>query len=100
LTLRALVIGGAVLFAGLGVAAPVFAQSCNAVGTGPDISFEFHLGPYDEDDETDFAQAQLRERGVDAERVEKWGGCYRAFVRDRIGTHFEYFNSRTFDPVY
>lgn len=78
----------------------VAATNCHAVGNGPDIGFEFHFGePYTEEEQTDFALMQLRQQGVDAVRVERWGGCYRAFVRDETGTHMEYFNARTLEPV-
>jgi hypothetical protein len=82
-------------------AMPATAASCYAVGNGPDVMFDIHIGdPYTEDELDTFALMKLRQRGVNAIRVEKWGACYRAYVRDPGGPlHMEYFNSRTLEPA-
>lgn len=80
---------------------PVLAETnCHSVGNGPDIGLEFHFGEaYTEEERAEFAKMELRRQGVNASRVELWGGCYRAFVNDGNGTRMEYFNSRTLEPV-
>jgi hypothetical protein len=83
----------------IGLATPALADTnCNALGSGPDISVHFG-GPHSEADETEYAEMQLRSMGINATQVERWGGCYRAFVTEGGHTRMEYFNARTFEPV-
>jgi hypothetical protein len=64
------------------------------------VEFGFHYGDYDEDDELAFDLHQLRRRGVDATRVEKWSGCLRAFVRQPNGHEImELYDPNTYERV-
>ncbi|MFD2646760.1 hypothetical protein ACFSX5_03020 [Devosia albogilva] len=45
-------------------------------------------------------QSSLRDRGVDASRVEEWGGLIRAFVQNPDGsTSMQLFDPTTLQPV-
>jgi hypothetical protein len=56
-----------------------------AVTYCPDSRIGLNYAGYSEDDILDYQLDQLRLRGVDATRVEKWNGCLRAFVRQPGG---------------
>lgn len=69
----------------LGLALTGAAQAsaeCYAQRPGVQISFGLSIGKeFTEQEKNEYFLSQLRQRGVDATRVEMWGGCIRAFVR-------------------
>jgi hypothetical protein len=55
---------------------------------------------YSESDINDYNQQMLRSYGVDASRVEIWGGCIRAYVRQPDGTEeMQFFEPLNFRRV-
>ena len=88
------------LLCGLAAAPAVAANNCFSAATGPSISFGFHYGrPFTEEEKNAFVQMHLRRIGVNAIQVERWAGCYRAYVKDGSGIHMEFFNAETLEPV-
>ena len=81
---------------------PSFAVLCH--DTGSVMSFEYDdngVLKINEADRNEFDKTMLRERGVDAVRVERWGGCVRAYVRLPDGTQeMQFFNPGSYSRVY
>ena len=84
------------------VASPAFAVSCNG-GTSPGftLGLQFRFGDVTEHDEANFDAMRQRHNGVDVSSVEYWGGCIRAWVRnkDGRGEHMEFYDPRTLRRV-
>jgi hypothetical protein len=87
----------------LALASPAAALSCDGHPGGAGIKFSFgiHVGePYTEDEIAVFDQMELRRRGVDATRAERWSGCIRAWVRQADGTEKQqFFDPHTFERL-
>lgn len=75
--------------------------SCYAYSPGIHVSSGFSIGgSFTQDDRDNFNMMQLRKMGVDATRVEMWGGCVRAFVRKPGGgEEMQFFHPDTLQPV-
>ena len=88
---------GLVVFTAL----PASAAICS--GSGEGLSFSFNLGlgaDISEDDQNQFDLMNLRRLGVDATRVERWGGCLRAYVRKADGgEEMQYFEPGSYRRV-
>lgn len=82
-------------------ALPAHAAICSGSGEGLSYSFNLGLGaPLSEDAQNQFDLMNLRRLGVDATRVERWGGCLRAFVRKpEGGEEMQYFEPGTYRRV-
>ncbi len=74
------------------------AGNCFTGGSGPGAMFQFgsHMS---EERRLEYVKQYLRQRGVDTYLVERWSGCYRAYVRDELGEHWEFFNADTLERV-
>lgn len=86
---------------GLALASPAVAVGfCIDNTEGGSIKFGIgvHVGePYTEAEQAVFDQMELRRRGVDATRVERWNGCIRAWVRQPNGFEImQYFDPNSF----
>ena len=81
---------------------PAYAVICS--DTGSVMSFEYYDGEvlkFDESARNDYDMTELRQRGVDAIRVERWGNCVRAFVRLPDGTEeMQFFNPGSYTREY
>ena len=81
---------------------PAYAALCH--DTGSVISFEYMDGDQvkvNEQDRNDYDMTELRQRGIDAVRVERWGTCVRAFVRLPDGTEeMQFFNPGSYTRAY
>ncbi|MGV8853871.1 MAG: hypothetical protein ACOH2L_04440 [Devosia sp.] len=81
---------------------PAFAVLCS--DTGSVMSFEYDdngVLKINEADRNDFDLTMLRQRGVDAVRVERWGSCVRAYVRLPDGTEeMQFFNPGSYTRAY
>jgi hypothetical protein len=87
----------------LALAGTAHAANCSARGPGAHFSFGVTVGvgeAWTEEDRNRFDLMQLRQMGVDATRVEQWGGCIRAFVRKPGGgEEMQFFHPDTFERV-
>jgi hypothetical protein len=100
MTLKRLLATAAVLVAtGTAVQAAPF---CTDMRSGVRIEFGFSFGQvFTESEQNDFDLMELRRRGVDATRVERWNGCIRAFVRQPGGgERMEFYDPNTFEQVF
>lgn len=80
-------------------ATPSLAAQCNDVGSFR-FSFGVEFGKITESDRNEMALNRLRQMGVDATRVEQWGGCLRAFVRKPGGgEEMQYFDPSSYRRV-
>jgi uncharacterized protein YpuA (DUF1002 family) len=81
---------------------PAAAVQCNSGGGGLKLSFGLALGEkLSEQERNEFDLMILKRMGVDATRVERWGGCLRAFVRKPSGgEEMQYFDPDTYERVY
>jgi len=97
--LRSLVLAAALV--GLTVPAQA-APFCLGSPPGVHISFGVSVGgTFTESEINEFDLMRLRQKGVDATRVERWSGCIRAFVRKPGGgEEMQFFDPRTFERVY
>lgn len=81
---------------------PSYAVMCR--DTGNVMSFEYVVGDeikVNESDRNDYDLTELRQRGVDAVRVERWGNCVRAYVRLPDGTQeMQFFNPGSYTRAY
>ena len=82
----------------LALASPAAAVGFCDDTTDP-IGFQFRIGvhvgePYTEEEIATFDRMELKRRGVNATRVERWNGCLRAWVRSADGAETQQF----FDP--
>ena len=95
---KTLVVLGATLLATL----PAYAVQCR--DTGSTISFEYWDGDklrVNESDRNDYDRTNLRQQGVDAVSVERWGSCIRAFVRLPDGTQeMQFYNPGSYTRAY
>lgn len=91
-------IGFVVLLTGTTMAAPF----CDGAFESGLVEFGFSIGgKMSAEDRDDFDLMHLRQRGVDATRVERWNGCIRAFVRKADGgEEMQFFEPGTYRPVY
>ena len=80
---------------------PAYAVICSSSGEGLSMSFSLGLGAnISEDDQNQFDLMNLRRLGVDATRVERWGGCLRAYVRKADGgEEMQYFEPGSYRRV-
>ena len=87
-----------VLLTGSAVAAPF----CDGAFDRTQVEIGFALGgTYSEEERNNFDMMHLRQRGVDATRVERWNGCIRAFVRQAGGGEtMMFFEPGTYREVY
>jgi hypothetical protein len=95
--------GFAVLGLTLLTAMPAFAVQCTDTGSTFSFTYEDSNGQLkiNEADKNEYDQTMLRQRGVDAVRVEQWGGCVRAFVRMPDGTEeMQFFNPGSYTRAY
>jgi len=79
------------------------APFCTDMRPGFHLEFGFSTGggQVSESDENRFDLMELRRRGVDATRVERWNGCIRAFVRQPGGgERMEFYDPNTFRQVW
>jgi hypothetical protein len=82
------------------LAAPAAALECDdnygfRIGGNLFVTGKFLVGErYTEVEIAIFDQMELRRRGIDATRAERWAGCVRAWVRQPDGTERQQF----FDP--
>ena len=81
---------------------PAYAVLCT--DTGSVMTFEYYDGDQlkiDEGARNEYDMTELRQRGVDAVRVERWGNCVRAFVRLPDGTEeMQFFNPGSYTRAY
>lgn len=94
-----------VLLALPAMSAPAAAVPFCTGGTGVtsdfNTSFGIRIGRYTEEERGELARQQLRQRGVDATRVEFWNGCLRAYVRQPGGGEaMEFYDPTTFRQVF
>lgn len=91
-------LGFVVLLTGGSMAAPF----CDGAFESGTVEFGFSIGgKMSAEDRDDFDLMHLRQRGVDATRVERWNGCIRAFVRKPGGgEEMQFFEPGTYRPVY
>lgn len=82
-------------------ALPAHAVLCTDESAGISLSYEFELGDsHDEEDRNRLDLMALRQMGVDATRVERWGSCLRAYVRKpEGGEEMQYFNPGSYRRV-
>lgn len=85
----------------LGASAPALALNCMTERNGLHVTLGFSFGKkMTEREKADFYMMELRQRGVDATRVEFWGTCLRAFVRQPGGREtMEFYDPETLDRV-
>lgn len=85
----------------IGATVPALAVNCSSGGSGLRFGFGFTFGKeMTETDKAEFAMMELRQRGVDATRVEFWGTCLRAFVRQPGGREtMEFYDPETLERV-
>jgi hypothetical protein len=90
--------GFLVLLTGSTMAAPF----CDGAFESGSVEYGFSFGGrMSADDRDDFDMMHLRQRGVDATRVERWNGCIRAFVRKPGGgEEMQFFEPGTYRQVY
>lgn len=71
-------------------------------GSSEGLSFNLSIGgKYSDDERNSFDMMHLRQRGVDATRVERWNGCIRAFVRKPGGgEEMQFFEPGSYRQVY
>lgn len=83
----------------VGAAAAPF---CDGAFDRSHVEFGFFFGDdYSEDDRNTYDLMHLRQRGVDATRVERWNGCIRAFVRvPGGGEAMQFFEPGTYREVF
>lgn len=91
-------LGFVVLLSGNAVAAPF----CDGAFESGRVEFGFSFGgKMSTEDRNDFDLMHLRQRGIDATRVERWNGCIRAFVRKPGGgEEMQFFEPGTYRQVY
>tara|TARA_R110002020_G_scaffold50791_18_gene143757 strand:- start:644 stop:940 length:297 start_codon:yes stop_codon:yes gene_type:complete len=91
----------AVLVLSLIAALPVQAALCTDETSGVSLSFEIQVGDsQDEETRNRLDLMALRQMGVDATRVERWGSCLRAYVRKPDGgEEMQYFNPGSYRRV-
>lgn len=92
----------AVFLLAAGTAAQAAPFCTDLGGSGFHFEFNFSIGgEFTESDRNEFDLKQLRRRGIDATRVERWNGCIRAFVREPGGgQHMEFYDPNTYERVY
>ncbi|SFV28171.1 hypothetical protein SAMN05216456_0454 [Devosia crocina] len=91
------VLGFAVLLTGSAMAAPF----CDGAFERGHVTMGFSIGKHTDEDRNSFDMMHLRQRGVDATRVERWNGCIRAFVRvPGGGEEMQFFEPGTYRQVY
>jgi len=91
-------LGFVVLLSGNAMAAPF----CDGAFESGRVEFGFSIGnKMSTEDRNDFDLMHLRQRGIDATRVERWNGCIRAFVRKPGGgEEMQFFEPGTYRQVY
>lgn len=74
---------------------------CYAQRPGAHVSFGISIGgEFTQEEKDRFTLMELRRMGVDATRVEMWGGCVRAFVRKAGGgEEMQFFHPDTLERV-
>ncbi|HLV84631.1 MULTISPECIES: hypothetical protein [Devosia] len=81
---------------------PAYAVLCT--DSGGTLSFSYEENGQiriDEQARNEHDMQMLRERGVDAVRVERWGTCIRAYVRLPDGTEeMQFFNPGSYRRAY
>jgi len=90
--------GLVILLTGSAAAAPF----CDGAFDRTELEFGFSIGGrYSDDERNNFDMMHLRQRGVDATRVERWNGCIRAFVRKPGGGEtMQFFEPGTYREVF
>ncbi|WP_375449844.1 hypothetical protein [uncultured Devosia sp.] len=82
-------------------AGPAFAAPAFCADNKPDFEnffFEDRSDPEAERNERDLTA--LRQRGIDATRVERWSGCIRAYVRQPDGGEtMQFFEPNGYRPI-
>lgn len=92
-------IGFVLLLTGTTMAAPF----CDGAFESGQVEFGFSIGgKMSTEDRDNFDLMHLRQRGVDATRVERWNGCIRAFVRkaEGNGETMRFFEPGTYREVF
>ena len=82
-------------------ALPAQAALCTDESSGLTVTFGFEQGEFNEEEQQNRLDLMaLRQLGVDATRVERWGSCVRAFVRKpEGGEEMQYFNPGSYRRV-
>jgi len=70
-------------------------------GEGFELEFGLEFGRTSTEQRNLFDLMELRRRGVDASRVERWNGCIRAYVRQPSGGEvMEFYDPNTYQQVF
>ncbi|NMA98351.1 MAG: hypothetical protein GX970_09635 [Phyllobacteriaceae bacterium] len=95
-------LAGTLFFAVALTSAAQAANNCYAPRPGVHVSFGISIGgEFTEEERSRFDLMQLRQMGVDATRVEMWGGCIRAYVRKPGGgEEMQFFHPDSYERVF